>query len=102
VSSFPHPQRPPLVQQVNLIRLRVRYLPRPIRYFQDFLSSYPCVVGRVHLERKVQTKKPDFSGFFHILLRSFASILCPFFGVGPLFDPFMHLGRSKKLLNSYA
>ena len=54
------------------------------------------------IRRRYHRKKPDFSGFFHVLLRSFASILCPFFGVDPLFDPFMHLGRSKKPLNFYA
>ena len=43
----------PLVQQVNLIRLRERYLPRPIRYFQDLLSGYLCAVESVHLERIV-------------------------------------------------
>ena len=43
----------PLFQQVNLIRLRDRYLPRPIRYFQDLLSGYLRAIERVHLERIV-------------------------------------------------
>ena len=44
----------PLIQQVNLIRLRDRYLPRPIRYFEDLLSGYLRAVEQVHLERIVQ------------------------------------------------
>ena len=44
----------PLIQQVNLIRLRERYLPRPIRYFQDLLSGYLHAVERVQLERIVK------------------------------------------------
>ena len=43
----------PLFQPVNLIRLRDRYLPRPIRYFQDLLSGYLRAIERVHLERIV-------------------------------------------------
>ena len=43
----------PLIQQVNLIRLRDRYLPRPIRYFEDLLSGYLRAVEQVHLERIV-------------------------------------------------
>lgn len=43
-----------LIQQVNLIRLRDRYLPRPIRYFEDLLSGYLRAVEQVHLERIVQ------------------------------------------------
>ena len=43
----------PLLQQVNLIRLRDRYLPRPIRYFEDLLSGYLRAVEQVHLERIV-------------------------------------------------
>ena len=43
----------PLIQQVNLIRLRERFLPRPHRYFQDLLSGYLRAVEQVHLERTV-------------------------------------------------
>ena len=43
----------PLVQQVNLIRFRDRYLPRPIRYFQDLLSDYLRAVEQLRLERIV-------------------------------------------------
>lgn len=43
----------PLYQEVNLIRLRDRYLPRPIRYFQDLLSGYLRAIEQVHLERVV-------------------------------------------------
>lgn len=43
----------PLIQQVNLIRLQDRYLPRPIRYFEDLLSGYLRAVEQVHLERIV-------------------------------------------------
>ena len=43
----------PLYQQVNLIRLRERYFPRPIRYFQDLLSGYYRAVEKVQLERVV-------------------------------------------------
>ena len=43
----------PLIQQVNLIRLRDRYLPRPHRYFQDLLSGYLQAIEQVHLERIV-------------------------------------------------
>ena len=43
----------PLLQQVNLIRLRDRYLPRPIRYFEDLLSGYLRTVEQVRLERIV-------------------------------------------------
>ncbi len=42
-----------LLQQVNLIRLRERYLPRPIRYFQDLLSGYYRAVEKVQLEQVV-------------------------------------------------
>lgn len=42
-----------LLQRVNLIRLRERYLPRPIRYFQDLLSGYYRAVEKVRLERVV-------------------------------------------------
>ena len=43
----------PLIQQVNLVRLRDRYLPRPHRYFQDLLSGFLRAVAQVHLERIV-------------------------------------------------
>ena len=43
----------PLFQEVNLIRLRDRYSPRPLRYFQDLLSGYLRAVEQVHLERVV-------------------------------------------------
>ena len=43
----------PLFQEVNLIRLRDRYAPRPLRYFQDLLSGYLRAVEQVHLERIV-------------------------------------------------
>ena len=56
----------------------------------------------VRIQSPLPSKKPEKSGFFHILLRSFASILCPFFGVDPLFDPFMHFLYFKKPLNFYA
>ena len=41
----------PLMQHVNLIRLRERYLPRPARYFQDLLSGYFRAIEQVRLER---------------------------------------------------
>ena len=44
----------PLMQHVNLIRLRDRYLPRPARYFQDLLSGYLRAIEQVRLERIVQ------------------------------------------------
>lgn len=43
----------PLIQQVNLIRLRDRYLPRSTRYFQDLLSGYLRAIEQVRLERVV-------------------------------------------------
>ena len=43
-----------LVQHVNLIRLRERYLPRPARYFQDLLSGYLRTIEQVRLERVVK------------------------------------------------
>ena len=43
----------PVIQHVNLVRLRERYLPRPIRYFQDLLSGYLRAVEQVHLDRVV-------------------------------------------------
>ncbi len=43
----------PLLQQVNLIRLRERFLPRPHRYFQDLLAGYLRAIERVQLERIV-------------------------------------------------
>lgn len=46
----------PLIQTVNLIRLRERYLPRSTRYFQDLLSGYLRAVEQVHLGRIVTTK----------------------------------------------
>lgn len=46
----------PLLQTVNLIRLRDRYLPRSTRYFQDLLSGYLRAVEQVHLERVVMAK----------------------------------------------
>ena len=46
----------PLIQQVNLIRLRDRYLPRSTRYFQDLLSGYLRAIEQVRLERVVETE----------------------------------------------
>ena len=46
-----------LIQQVNLIRLRDRYLPRPARYFQDLLSGYLRAVEQVRLEHIVPTEE---------------------------------------------
>lgn len=43
----------PLVQQVKLIHLRDRYLPRPTRYFQELLSRYYHAVEKVRLDRVV-------------------------------------------------
>ena len=47
----------PLMQHVNLIRLRDRYLPRPARYFQDLLSGYLRTIEQVRLERIVTGEK---------------------------------------------
>lgn len=49
----------PLMQQVNLIRLRERYLPRPARYFQDLLSGYLRAIEQVRLGHVVGGKKAD-------------------------------------------
>ena len=46
----------PLMQPVNLIHLRDRYLTRSTRYFQDLLSGYLRAVEQVHLERVVETE----------------------------------------------
>ena len=47
----------PLVQRVNLIRLRDRYLPRPARYFQDLMSGYLRAIEQVRLERIAAPEK---------------------------------------------
>lgn len=41
----------PLTQQVNLIHLKDRYLPRPFNYFRELLHEYYRDVGCVGLER---------------------------------------------------
>ena len=46
----------PLMQSVNLIHLRDRYLTRSTRYFQDLLSGYLRAVEQVHLERVVEAE----------------------------------------------
>ena len=46
----------PLMQPVNLIHLRDRYLTRSTRYFQDLLSGYLRAVEQVHLERVAETE----------------------------------------------
>ena len=57
INIFPlHQNGHPLMQPVNLIHLRDRYLTRSTRYFQDLLSGYLRAVERVHLERVVEAE----------------------------------------------